>query len=79
MVDVEPDLLREMRAMAVPLMLAQAAIEYTSTNDLMADLTRVSRQVLRLTREHWVAVVVAVVILFILTRPFGQPYGGGRG
>jgi len=65
--------------MAVRLMLAQAAIEYTSANNLMADLTRVSRQVLRLTREHWVAVVVAIVILFVVTRPFGQPYGGRRG
>jgi hypothetical protein len=64
--------------MAIHLTLAQAAVEYTSANSLIAELTRVSRQVLRLTREHWIAVVVAVVILFVITRPFGQPYGGSR-
>ncbi len=60
--------------MAIHLAIVQAAVEYSSANDIMIELTRVSQQVLRLTRQHWLAVVVGVVILFLVTRPFRQPY-----
>lgn len=53
--------------------IVQAAFEYGAANGIMANLTRLSRDVLRLARDNWIAIAVAVVILFLLTRPFRRP------